>query len=138
MLKKLLFTLACCLISLPLLAADLVVIAHPSVPDGLSQNQIRDIYLGRNQQLPNGQQATPIEMSDNSPLKASFHTQVTGRSLAQLNAFWSQQVFTGRGQPPRSVESPAAMRAAVAATPGALGYLPASEVDASVKVLLRP
>lgn len=136
--KKLLLALATLLLSLPLMAGNLVVIGHPSVPDGISQNQVRDIFLGRSQQLPDGSTATPLEMSDSSPHKATFHSLYTGRSLSQLNAFWSQQVFTGRGQPPRSLDSVAAMRSTVASTPGALGYLPESEVDDSVKVILRP
>ncbi|SFC33032.1 hypothetical protein SAMN05660443_2301 [Marinospirillum celere] len=138
MIKKTLLTCAALLLSLPLIAGDLVVIGHPSVPDGITQNQVRDIFLGRSQQLPNGNLATPLEMNDSSPHKATFHSLYTGRSLSQLNAFWSQQVFTGRGQPPRSLDSVAAMRSAVANTPGALGYLPASEADDSVKILLGP
>lgn len=126
------------LLASPFAVADVVVIGHPAGPDALDANQIRDLFTGRSSQLPNGQAAVPLDLATGNALREEFHNKVTGRSQAQLNAFWAQQVFTGKGQPPRTLDSTAAMKATVAATPGAVGYIPASEVDASVKVLLTP
>ncbi|WP_417593844.1 phosphate ABC transporter substrate-binding protein [Oceanospirillum sp.] len=118
--------------------ADVVVIAHPSGPDSMAKNDIRDLYIGRSKQLPGGQTADPIDLSQGQALRDEFHTKVTGRSQAQLNAFWSKQVFTGKGQPPRMLDSTTAVKSAVANTPGAIGYIDASEVDGSVKVIFTP
>ena len=126
------------LLASPFALADVVVIGHPAGPDTLDANQIRDLFIGRSNQLPNGQAAVPLDLEAGNPLREEFHTKVTGRSQAQLNAFWSQQVFTGKGHPPRTLDSTAAMKATVSATPGAVGYISASEVDNSVKVLLTP
>lgn len=118
--------------------ADVVVIVHPSGPSDMTVNQVRDLFIGRANQLPDGQAAVPLEMPTGDALRQEFHDKVTGRSQAQLNAFWSQQVFTGKGNPPRTVDSSGAMKSLVASTPGAVGYIPAGEVDDSVKVLLKP
>ncbi|MBU2885573.1 phosphate ABC transporter substrate-binding protein [Gilvimarinus agarilyticus] len=118
--------------------AEVVVIVHPSGPDSMEKNQIRDLYIGRSKQLPGGQTADPIDLAQGQQLRDEFHTKVTGRSQAQLNAFWSKQVFTGKGQPPRMLDSSASVKAAVASTPGAIGYIEASEVDGSVKVTFTP
>lgn len=122
----------------PLILADVVVVGHLEGPSSLDANQIRDLYTGRASQLPDGKSAVPLDLEAGSALREEFHTKVTGRSQAQLNAFWAQQVFTGKGHPPRTVDSTTSMKATVAATPGAVGYIEAGEVDGSVKVLLTP
>lgn len=126
------------LLASPFACAEVVVIGNPAGPDSLDANQVRDLFTGRSNQLPGGQAAVPLDLDTGNPLREEFHTKVTGRSQAQLNAFWAQQVFTGKGHPPRTVDSTAAMKATVAATPGAVGYIKAEEVDGSVKVILKP
>lgn len=129
--------LALALISAPTFA-DVVVIGHPSGPDSISANQVRDIYLNRSQQLPDGQRAVPFELQAGAGVRSEFHDKITGRNDAQLKAFWSQQVFTGRGQPPQELTNESAVKASVAATPGSIGYIDSAQVDDSVKVILTP
>lgn len=118
--------------------ADVVIIGHASGPDSITQNQVRDIYLNRSQQLPNGERVTAFELSAGTATRAEFHDKITGRNDAQLKAFWSQQVFTGRGQPPAELGNAAAMKASVSTTPGSIGYIDEADVDNSVKVILKP
>jgi len=136
--KKLSLLFAACLMASPLALADVVIIGHPSGPDSISANQVRDLYLNRSQALPDGQSAKPFELPEGDATRAEFHSKVTGRNDAQLKAFWSQQVFTGRGQPPEEAGNASAMKAQVASTPGAIGYIDSADVDDSVKVILTP
>ncbi len=136
--KKLSLLFAASLLASPLVLADVVVIGHPAGPDSISTNEVRDLYLNRSKALPNGQSAKPFELPEGSATRAEFHDKVTGRNDAQLKAFWSQQVFTGRGQPPAEAGSASGMKAQVASTPGAIGYIDSAEVDGSVKVILTP
>ncbi|MCR8914546.1 phosphate ABC transporter substrate-binding protein [Marinobacter panjinensis] len=135
--KQSLIILASLLLS-PLAMAEVVVIGHPAGPDSISSNQVRDIYLNRSQQLPDGQKARAFELPEGNSARSEFHDKVTGRNDAQLKAFWSQQVFTGRGQPPEEQGNAAAIKARVLSTPGSIGYLDAADVDATVKVILTP
>lgn len=118
--------------------ADVVVIGNPAGPDSISASQVRDIYLNRSQQLPDGQKAVPFELQSGNPARADFHGKITNRNDAQLKAFWSQQVFTGRGQPPQELANAGAVKNSVASTPGGIGYIDAAEVDDTVKVILTP
>ncbi|WP_417502188.1 phosphate ABC transporter substrate-binding protein [Marinobacter sp.] len=136
--KKLSLIFAASLLVSPLALADVVIIGNPAGPDSLTDNLVRDLYLNRSNALPDGQKATPFELPEGSPLRAQFHDKITGRNDAQLKAFWSKQVFTGRGQPPAEAASPAAMKAQVASTPGSIGYIDEADVDSSVKVILKP
>ncbi|MGX1201442.1 ABC-type phosphate transport system substrate-binding protein [Marinobacter sp. MBR-105] len=102
------------------------------------KDELWDLYLNRSKALPNGQSAKPFELPEGNATRAEFHDKVTGRNDAQLKAFWSQQVFTGRGQPPAEAGSASGMKAQVASTPGAIGYIDSADVDDSVKVILTP
>lgn len=136
--KKLSLIFAASLLVSPLVLADVVIIGNPSGPDSISDNQVRDLYLNRSKALPDGQKATPFELPGGNAIRAEFHDKITGRNDAQLKAFWSKQVFTGRGQPPAEVASVAAMKSRVSSTPGSIGYIDETDVDSSVKIILTP
>ncbi|GGC64743.1 phosphate ABC transporter substrate-binding protein [Marinobacter halophilus] len=136
--KKLSLLFAASLLASPLALADVVVIGHPGGPDSIAANEVRDLYLNRSKALPDGQSAKPFELPEGNASRAEFHDKVTGRNDAQLKAFWSQQVFTGRGQPPEEAGNAAAVKAQVASTPGGIGYIDSADVDDSVKVILTP
>jgi hypothetical protein len=58
-----------------------------------------------------------------------------GRSHNDMKKVWLRKRLSGEGQPPESVDSPAALVKRVASTPGAVGFVPASAVDGSVRVV---
>lgn len=136
--KRLSVLLAVLMLGTSMARAEVVVIGNPAGPDTITLDQVRDIYLNRSKALPNGQRAVPYELTEGDASRDAFHNAVTGRSGAQLNAFWSQQVFTGKGQPPQEVGTEAAMKSSVASTPGSIGYIDSAQVDGSVKVILKP
>lgn len=136
--KRFRILLAALVLGTSLAQAEVVVIGNPAGPDSITLDQVRDIYLNRSKALPGGQRAVPYELAEGNATRDAFHSAVTGRSNAQLKAFWSQQVFTGKGQPPQEVGTEAAMKSSVASTPGSIGYIDAAEVDGSVKVILKP
>jgi len=59
-------------------------------------------------------------------------------SAAQLKAFWSKIIFTGRGQPPTAVGTGLDAKKLVVANPNAIGYIDQSLVDSSLRVVLTP
>ncbi len=53
----------------------------------------------------------------------------------QLRSAWDRIVYSGTGQAPNKVNSIEEMRAMVANTPGAIGYLWRANIDENVNVL---
>ncbi|MCM2678845.1 phosphate ABC transporter substrate-binding protein [Echinimonas agarilytica] len=135
--KKVLLAVASMLLSGSAFAG-VVVIGNPATGDALNAKQAEALYLGKSKSLPGGMQATIMELPDGNPMRQEFHSKVTGKSESQLKSYWSRLVFTGKATAPSEQGSTAAMKAAVAATPGAVGYIDESEVDASVTVLFKP
>lgn len=113
--------------------AGKVVVAANSPQAALDRAAAQAIFLGRTTQV-GGQPA--VIVFQNGPVRADFESKVVGRSGAQLAAHWSRLVFTGRAKAPEEVANDAAVKAKLAATPGAIGYISDAAADASVKVLL--
>lgn len=123
---------AAALLSGPALAGKVVVAAN-SPQAALDTAAAQAVFLGRTNQI-GGQNA--VVVFQNGPVRADFESKVLGRSSAQLAAHWSRLVFTGRAKAPEEVANDAAVKAKVASTPGAIGYISDAAVDPSVKVLL--
>jgi len=113
--------------------AAVVVVANPGAND-IDAGTIKKVYLGKAKSL----NIEALELEDGNPLKAEFHSKVTGKTEAQLQAYWAKKVFTGKGNPPKELTSSALVKSAVANQSNAIGYIDESEVDSSVKVILRP
>lgn len=120
------------------LSAAVVLVGNPAITDSLSVAQASALYLGKLNKLPNGTQVTLYELESGNPLRDEFHAKVTGKNEAQLQSYWSRLVFTGKATPPAKLANAELMKQTLAGQANAIGYLDESQVDASVKVLLKP
>jgi ABC-type phosphate transport system substrate-binding protein len=119
------------------MAQDMVVVVDArDTTLALDRNQIRNIYLGRINRLPNGSPVVPLDQRESNALRDIFYTRITSLSAAQAKAQWAKLYFTGRGIPPREYASNDEIKRAVTSTPGAIAYIEKSALDASVRVIL--
>jgi ABC-type phosphate transport system substrate-binding protein len=114
---------------------EVAVIVHPGNGDALDKDSISRLFLNKAKAFPSGTQAEPIALEEGQAATEEFNGKVLNKSAAQLTAFWSKLVFTGKGQPPKALANDAAVISAVAANPGAIGYVDASAVNDSVRVV---
>ncbi len=112
-----------------------VVVGTSSNAPKLNNDQVSAIFLGTVKTFPNGEKAIPIDQTAGTPAFGHFYSQVAGRSEAQIKAYWSRMVFTGKGAPPQEAGDGAAVKKLVASNPNLVGYIDAAQVDGSVKVL---
>lgn len=116
-------------IALPALAEVVVVVNPKAAESALTKEQVAQFFLGRSTAM------VPIDQPDNAPLRAEFYKKVADKDTAQIKALWSKLVFTGKATMPKEVGDSAAVKAAVAANPKAIGYIEKSAVDSTVKVV---
>jgi ABC-type phosphate transport system substrate-binding protein len=112
-----------------------VVVAADSTAGAVSREQVTAIFMGRSQQLPGAGRALPVDQS-NDVLREQFNSKVLGKSSSQVKSIWSRLIFSGSASPPKEMNDSAAVKAYLASHPGAIGYIDASAVDSSVKVVL--
>ena len=119
-------------------AQDYAVIVHPSNTVGnLDQSDVVRIFLGRSHEFPGGGNATAVNSDESSATRTGFEQAVLGKSSDQMQAYWAKQMFSGQGRPPEEVGQDADVLSYVAANADAIGYVPASMVDGSVKVVFQ-
>jgi ABC-type phosphate transport system substrate-binding protein len=116
---------------------SIVVIMNRDNTNAVDLAYVNKVYSGTLKAWPDGSPVFALDHSEDSELRAQFSTQVLSRSVANMRAIWSQNIFTGRGLPPRVVSVDAEMKRLVASNRNALGYIRASQLDASVKAIER-
>ncbi|MDD5388346.1 MAG: hypothetical protein PHD37_03315 [Gallionellaceae bacterium] len=120
----------------PANASDLVVVTGTHNPiNHLSREQVADIYMGRVTTLPGGTSAIPLDLPASSAERETFYNEITGKSAAQIKAYWARMSFTGKGTPPKQVPSSSDIKKYASAKPGVIAYLDEDSLDGSVKVL---
>jgi ABC-type phosphate transport system substrate-binding protein len=119
-------------------AEVVAVVSADSQIGSLSKTQVVDIFLGRMTRFPDGSTAVPIDQTEGSVERDEFYSRFAAMAAAQIKAFWSRIIFTGRGQPPRTAGTPLELKKLLLANPNAIGYLDQSRLDSSLKVVLAP
>jgi ABC-type phosphate transport system substrate-binding protein len=117
--------------------ADIVVVVSARSPvSALSKEQVEDIFLGKTIRFPDGALAVAIDQPEGSASRNEFYDKVVGKTAAQIKAYWSKIIFTGRGQPPPSVSNAIEMMKRVSANPAAIGYIDRDMLNDSVRAVL--
>jgi len=118
-------------------AENIAIITHPSVSSELSVEQVRRIYMGRTNQLPDGSKVVPLVIDHADPAYTRFANKVMRRSPKQLKSYWAKRLFTGKSKPPQAVSSFALLKQLVASDPKFIGfYSPHDISDQTVRTLV--
>ena len=120
----------------PAASLQLAVITAPDAPRlRLDRNTLRNVYLKKIFVDGRGQRLTPVNLPSGTPLREAFARALLHMDDNQLQDYWDKQYFQGVS-PPYVLASPDAVVQFVANTPGAIGYVAACQVDASVRVAM--
>ncbi len=122
--------------SQPAQSADrIVVITAASSPlTDISLVELRRIYLGEASEF-RGQRMLPFNYEAGERLRVTFDRVVLEFTPEQTGRYWIDRMIRGFGQAPRTAPSQTITRAAVARFPGAIGYIGATQLDATVRAL---
>ncbi|MBU0995042.1 MAG: hypothetical protein KJ737_21320 [Proteobacteria bacterium] len=95
---------------------------NTSVPvSALSENEIRDIYIGRKIMWPGNRKIIPV-IAPSLDLHDEFTLKYTRKSGSQFKSWWLQLVFSGEGVFPKTAASEKEMVEKVSEYEGGIGY----------------
>jgi hypothetical protein len=115
---------------------DFVVIVHPSNRfDALSRSKVNFLFSRKVSRWPWGAEVEPMDLVPRSPARRWFTREVLRTTEEQLAEYWIDQKATRGMNPPGVVSDPAAAKALVAARAGAIAYIPAAQLDHTVKAI---
>ena len=115
----------------------LAIIVNRSNPvDNLTFAELRQYFLGERGRWPDGRHVTIIMRQPDEPERAAVLRLVYEMREQDFHAHFLHAKFTGETlEEPRLLDTPARVVNFVFLQPGALGYVRAGEVNASVKVV---
>jgi ABC-type phosphate transport system substrate-binding protein len=113
-----------------------VVIAHSAVGP-LDASTLQRLYTGRAIEV-DGQPVTVINAPPGSALRVRFLQQVLGQDDARYIAYWIVRRHVGKGAPPLELKTATEVIDFVRQTPGAIGYIAATDLRPGLNVVFRP
>ena len=111
----------------PSVMADVAVVVSSGFGGSLDKDAVAQIYLGKDKSL------TPFMQK--GAVAEEFIDKVLSRNGAQYKAYWAKLAFTGGGRPPKELGSDAEVLSTVSSSADAIGFVDATAVNDSVKVL---
>jgi ABC-type phosphate transport system substrate-binding protein len=114
-----------------------IVVGLKSTIESISLDELRRVYLGKADTLASGKSVVVYDQTEGSQLWKNFAENVLGKSAKQIKSYWSIQIFTGKGTPPRAVGNSEEVMTIVSRDPRGIGYIDAGEASDRVKILLR-
>jgi ABC-type phosphate transport system substrate-binding protein len=110
----------------PAAAEGYKVIVHPSnAITSLPRDQVARMFLKKTTNWPDGGPAVPVDLSDESSVRATFSKEVLKKTLSEIRSYWQQQVFSGRSVPPIEKTTDKEVIGFVEGNPKAIGYVSA-------------
>lgn len=122
------------------LAADEVdvIVNKANTLDELTVAEARKVFMGDKSVWPSGKRVTILMMAPGQPERAVILREIYKMSDGDYTKYFMQAAFTGRvTAPPKETSSAAQMKQLVSENPGAIGYVKKSDVDDTVKVVLK-
>jgi ABC-type phosphate transport system substrate-binding protein len=118
-------------------AGGFQIVVHPSVEGSkISRTVLADIYEKDVIRWGNDVRIRPVDQSSQAPVRREFTQEVLGRSLGEVQEYWTQRLAVDREMPPPTKASDEAVLAFVADKKGAIGYVSSGvELPPDVKVL---
>jgi len=94
----------------------------------------KKLFLGKVQNL-GGTDVKVVDQTPGSEIYATFYKTVCKKNANKLKLYWTKMVLSGKGNKLEVKGDGAAVKAYVASTPNAIGFVDESLVDSSVKSL---
>ena len=104
-----------------------VVVSEESPLTSVSRRDLAKIFLRKTSRWQDGREAVPVDQSARSMVRVAFTRGVLRvEGLGQISAveaYWQQQLYSGRNTPPPVKADDSEVVAFVAANAGAVGYV---------------
>ena len=104
--------------------------------DNLTIEELRKIFQGQRSHWPNGRKITLVVREAGNPEHETALRQIFRMSESEYERHFLHSTFTGEmAAPPKQLATAAGVKKFIFHVPGAVGYVRASEVDNTVKVV---
>jgi phosphate transport system substrate-binding protein len=116
---------------------NLAIVVNQSNPvNELTMAELRRVFLGERGHWPNGRRITLVMLEPGWPERAAVLSSIYRMDETEFNNHFLHGLFTGEVfVSPKTLSTPEGARKFIFNVPGAIGYLRASDVDKTVKII---
>ena len=97
--------------------------------------ELRRIFTKESRMWSHAEPMVPVDWESTAEIRQVFSRQILNRSVREMAEHWVKQSITQGLAPPSTQRSARAILRFVANVPGAISYVPPSEVDETVAVV---
>jgi ABC-type phosphate transport system substrate-binding protein len=106
-----------------------VVVNADNPAASVTRSYVSRLFLKQVTHWVDGTPAVPVDLPENDPVRGAFSVAIHGREASSVKAYWREMIFSGRAAPPVEASWEAEVLAFVRASPGAIGYVSASNTS---------
>lgn len=133
---SILFILVMITPSIVISSDDIVMIVNKkNVTSKIPQNKLKRIYLKEVKIWDTGDEISPLDIDEKSPLRKTFYANIFEKSVDEMNVYWIKQRITNNVAPPIVMKSSKEIKEYVSQVKGSVGYIEKSALDDSVQEL---
>jgi ABC-type phosphate transport system substrate-binding protein len=115
-----------------------VIVNKTNTVDDLPLADAKKVFMGDKTTWPSGKRVTILMLAPGQPERAAVLHGIYKMPEDEYGQYFVQAAFAGKvAAPPKDIASPAQMKQAVAANPGAIGYVKKEDMDDTVKTVLK-
>lgn len=137
-LKRFPFTIAMVLLAAANVCAQgggyKLVVNSSNPVTSMSRDEVSRIFLKKSSKFSDGRGASPVDLAVNSSARESFSKSVLGKPASAVDAYWQQQIFSGRDVPPPQ-KSEAAAISFVRSNENGIAYVSSGADTAGLRVI---
>lgn len=122
-------------LSFPVIADNIVVIINKDNNQSVTKEFLTKVYLGKVSTWPDGSHVMAFDQAEDNPVHDKFYIEILGKNPSLVKSLWTQNIFTGKRLPPKIANPDIEMKKLVNINKNAIGYINASNIDESVKVI---
>ena len=111
-----------------------IVVNRSNPVTSMSREEVSRIYLKKTTKFSDGRGAAPVDLAVNSSARESFSKDVLGKPASAVDAYWQQQIFSGRDIPPPQKSEDAAV-SFVRSNENGIAYVSAGADTSGLKVI---
>jgi ABC-type phosphate transport system substrate-binding protein len=115
-----------------------VIVNKANTIDDLPLADAKKVFMGDKTTWPSGKRVTILMLAPGQPERTAVLREIYKMADEGYEQYFTQAAFAGKvAAPPKDVASAAQMKQAVAANPGAIGYVKKEDLDDTVKSVLK-
>jgi ABC-type phosphate transport system substrate-binding protein len=103
-------------------AQELIIIHPDNSNTAISQQEIKNIFLGKKTHWADGSRIKIVVQKRGSAHDSLLKSTI-GMTSVSFRNYWRKRVFTGSSRPPKTFKSDSDVVAFVASKPGSVGYI---------------